>query len=233
MKKTSSNQVASRNSWRSFTLIELLVVIAIIAILAAILMPALSSARERGKLADCTSRMKNIGTFFTFYIDEFKAYPTYTITSHAPLDTWRHSWAEYFMSKYGSVRKKDLFSCPNGMDIFKEQGVGKYTHYGYNIHIPMINKDYGFFGNPALIKKPAKLILMTDSINDKTAAKLQGTHIIKDTCFNFIHVRHNGRANVLFCDGHVNAEPGPDTLAKSLFTGGTIFIESNYTAKGH
>ena len=73
---------------------------------------------------------------------------------------------------------------------------------------------------------------MIDSIEDKTKTKLQGTHIIKDTCFNFIHVRHSGRASVLFGDGHVRAEEGPSEMAKGLFTGGTIFIESNYTAKG-
>lgn len=215
-----------------FTLIELLVVIAIIAILAAILMPALSQARERAKLSDCTSRVKQIGMTFAIYIDEFGFYPPYTIKAHAPTEDWRHSWAEYFMFRYANAKKKDLFSCPNGMDIFKAQGVGKYTHYGYNIHIPMANKDYGFYGNPSLIKKPAKLIVMTDSIEDKTKTKLQGTHIIKDTCFNFIHVRHSGRASVLFGDGHVRAEEGPSEMAKGLFTGGTIFIESNYTAKG-
>ncbi len=55
----------------SFTLIELLVVIAIIAILAAILLPALNSARERGRAADCTSKIKTMGNGVMFYADAY------------------------------------------------------------------------------------------------------------------------------------------------------------------
>ena len=69
-KKTS----ARRQGKTGFTLIELLVVIAIIAILAAILMPALSSARERGRQATCANNLKSLFLAQAMYADNYTFY---------------------------------------------------------------------------------------------------------------------------------------------------------------
>jgi prepilin-type N-terminal cleavage/methylation domain-containing protein/prepilin-type processing-associated H-X9-DG protein len=180
-----------------FTLIELLIVIAIIAILAAMLLPALQKARENSKATYCTNNLKNINVLFQDYISDYKVFP-----NTAQFATNKSSWV-YCINRTLTLPTEKFWFCPsctyvldNNIDDSDEDLATMKRNYT-TVH-DLINES------PVKIWKPSTLPVIFDASDKQTEWSANGFEIQEPSLRQ--GYKHNFNCNVLYFDGHAGTE---------------------------
>ncbi|MBR2911684.1 MAG: DUF1559 domain-containing protein [Lentisphaeria bacterium] len=204
-----------------FTLIELLVVIAIIAILAAMLMPALQSAREKGRSGACVNNLKQLSSALLLYANDFNDFFILAVN-----DSWSEFWCGSgnfsdikpvgCLNPYLDNKGDDgVRRCPTAVLIKDSSSNNGNGGYGYNPCLGYSKKRY----RVSSLKRPGAILTFGDAALMHNKSTLTPYIVMEPPTYDYMdwagdvsqasmHFRHSKRINTSWADGHVSS-PGP------------------------
>jgi len=190
---------------KAFTLIEMLVVIAIISILAGMLLPALSAARERGRQTSCKNNLHQIGTAMFLYTDSNAGFYPYQ-TASAPSDSMALLFPDLLAAN-------ETFRCLSTTDTPKINAVKATsggTAYSSRLFDPNFKPSYGY-DNTNGIRSVSPM--------SPIAGDMDGTSV---TDPDSTTSNHQSGQNILFYDTHVewksvNSWQRSDTVSDNFY----------------
>ena len=192
-----------------FTLIELLVVIAIIAILAAILLPALQSARQRGMAVSCQSNAKSLGQYLQIYMNEYDGYSPvpggdlnwwyglrFYLPSYPIVGSGTPSVSTSPNTRAEKQRRAPIFWCPQ---IWKNPNIAELSGETYYV-LPSWYKHFGGYMKINKVTKPGQKIMLIEYSKSGSGAAVTLPRY-KNNAFP-----HNKQAHFTMLDGHIESQ---------------------------